>query len=208
MLDLGIGNSGEFSVVRSKGFALLTGAVSGGTGSVLGGGNFWMGAAQGVIVTTFNYLAHRESYIDGNIEGDLSPSQKQEIDIEKQIKQLFSSNKLQKGKTYDSDELGKLFPNNKVASYVSKLSVNKDMSLTIKWGFVAKQAAKVSYIRLEDGSLRAIPFKMGEMQGYKVSGGALYLKDGNHIYKNVFINGGNTYGILPNNRLTKYQYNP
>ena len=37
---------------------MLTGAVSGGTGSVLGGGNFWMGAAQGVIVTTFNYLAH------------------------------------------------------------------------------------------------------------------------------------------------------
>lgn len=59
LLDVGIRNSGEFSVVRSKGFAMLTGTVMGGVGSRLGGGNFWMGAAQGLIVTTFNYLKHR-----------------------------------------------------------------------------------------------------------------------------------------------------
>ncbi len=37
---------------------MLTGVVMGGTGSVLGGGNFWMGAGQGLIVTAFNFLAH------------------------------------------------------------------------------------------------------------------------------------------------------
>jgi hypothetical protein len=37
----------------------VNGAVSGGLGSVLGGGNFWMGAGQGLIVTSFNYLMHK-----------------------------------------------------------------------------------------------------------------------------------------------------
>ena len=60
LLGNAIKNSGEYSVVRSKGFALITGAVSGGVGSVLGGGNFWMGAGQGLIVTAFNFLAHKE----------------------------------------------------------------------------------------------------------------------------------------------------
>lgn len=33
---------------------MLTGAVMGGIDSELGGGNFWMGAAIGAIVTVFN----------------------------------------------------------------------------------------------------------------------------------------------------------
>lgn len=45
--------------LNSRGFSLMTGAVSGGVGSVLGGGNFWQGAAQGLIVTLFNFLAHK-----------------------------------------------------------------------------------------------------------------------------------------------------
>lgn len=45
--------------LHSDGFAMMTGAVSGGIGSVLGGGNFWMGAVQGLMVTTFNYIKHR-----------------------------------------------------------------------------------------------------------------------------------------------------
>nr|WP_315026475.1 RHS repeat-associated core domain-containing protein [uncultured Chryseobacterium sp.] len=49
--------TGEFSVIRSDGFAMLTGAVSGGIGSALTGGNFWAGAAQGLVVTVFNHLA-------------------------------------------------------------------------------------------------------------------------------------------------------
>lgn len=59
LLQLATANSGEFSVTRSKGFALANGAVSGGIGSVLGGGNFWQGAGQGLIVTAFNFLAHK-----------------------------------------------------------------------------------------------------------------------------------------------------
>ncbi|PKF74499.1 RHS repeat-associated core domain-containing protein [Chryseobacterium sp. PMSZPI] len=49
--------AGEFSVIKSDGFAMLTGAVSGGVGSALTGGNFWAGAAQGLVVTVFNHLA-------------------------------------------------------------------------------------------------------------------------------------------------------
>ncbi|PWN70093.1 type IV secretion protein Rhs [Chryseobacterium phosphatilyticum] len=52
--------AGEFSVIRSDGFAMLTGAVSGGIGSALTGGNFWAGAAQGLVVTVFNHLAMHE----------------------------------------------------------------------------------------------------------------------------------------------------
>lgn len=57
-----IKKSGEFSILRSRGFAMLTGTVSGGIGSVLGGANFWVGAGQGLMVTTFNYLAHQIKY--------------------------------------------------------------------------------------------------------------------------------------------------
>nr|WP_228456974.1 RHS repeat-associated core domain-containing protein [Chryseobacterium sp. LAM-KRS1] len=59
LLDFAIKNVNPNSILNNKGFALLNGAVSGGVGSVLGGGNFWMGAGQGLVVTTFNYLAHK-----------------------------------------------------------------------------------------------------------------------------------------------------
>lgn len=61
LLDLATTNAGENSILRSDGFVLLNGAVSGGIGSVLGGGNFWMGAGQGLIVSAFNFLAHKET---------------------------------------------------------------------------------------------------------------------------------------------------
>lgn len=55
-----LNNHPDSKFLNGKGFALLTGAVSGGVGSVLGGGNFWMGEGQGLVVTAFNFLAHRE----------------------------------------------------------------------------------------------------------------------------------------------------
>jgi RHS repeat-associated protein len=63
-----IDKAGSKSFIKTKGFALITGAVSGGVGSVLGGGNFWMGAGQGLIVTAFNFLAHRD--VSNNIDND------------------------------------------------------------------------------------------------------------------------------------------
>ncbi|MCQ9636451.1 FG-GAP-like repeat-containing protein [Chryseobacterium sp. WG23] len=59
LLDFALKDVDAGSILKSNGFALLNGAVSGGVGSVLGGGNFWMGAGQGLIVTAFNYLAHK-----------------------------------------------------------------------------------------------------------------------------------------------------
>jgi len=73
LLDLATANVGEDNILRSDGFALFNGAVTGGVGSVLGGGNFWMGAGQGLIVTAFNYLAHKESTVvedNNNDDGD------------------------------------------------------------------------------------------------------------------------------------------
>lgn len=64
LLGLATNNVGENNILRSDGFALFNGAVSGGVGSVLGGGNFWMGAGQGLIVTAFNFLAHKETTIE------------------------------------------------------------------------------------------------------------------------------------------------
>ena len=62
LLDLAVKHVGGNNILRSDGFALFNGAVSGGIGSVLGGGNFWMGAGQGLIVTAFNFLAHKEKF--------------------------------------------------------------------------------------------------------------------------------------------------
>jgi len=59
MLDFAVKNVGDNSILKTSGFALLNGAVSGGVGSVLAGGNFWIGAGQGLMVTAFNYLAHK-----------------------------------------------------------------------------------------------------------------------------------------------------
>lgn len=59
LLDIATVNVPRDNILRSDGFALFNGAVSGGVGSVIAGGNFWMGAVQGLIVTTFNYLAHK-----------------------------------------------------------------------------------------------------------------------------------------------------
>ncbi len=58
LLGLATKNVSTDNILRSDGFALFNGAVSGGVGSVLGGGNFWVGAGQGLIVTAFNFLAH------------------------------------------------------------------------------------------------------------------------------------------------------
>ena len=44
----------------------MTGAVVGGIGSKLAGGNFWMGAAIGGIVTAFNHMNHDEPPVDFN----------------------------------------------------------------------------------------------------------------------------------------------
>ncbi|ATL75973.1 hypothetical protein IQ37_12640 [Chryseobacterium piperi] len=69
-----LGLAGEGSILASNGFALFSGAVTGGVGSVLGGGNFWMGAGQGLIVTAFNFLAHKETTVveENNTDGDCS----------------------------------------------------------------------------------------------------------------------------------------
>lgn len=59
LLEMATNHVGSNNILRSDGFALFNGAISGGVGSVLGGGNFWMGAGQGLIVTGFNFLAHK-----------------------------------------------------------------------------------------------------------------------------------------------------
>lgn len=69
LLKLASKGAGDFSVVRSKAFKMLTGAITGGIGSSLGGGNFWQGAAIGGIVTAFNHLGLHEPPPEG-FDGD------------------------------------------------------------------------------------------------------------------------------------------
>ncbi|MCW1963387.1 RHS repeat-associated core domain-containing protein [Chryseobacterium viscerum] len=68
LLNFASNNVGDNSILKSDGFALLNGAVSGGVGSVLGGGNFWVGAGQGLMVTAFNYLKHKPPTTDNLID--------------------------------------------------------------------------------------------------------------------------------------------
>lgn len=84
LLGLAVNNVGDNSILRSDSFALFNGAISGGVGSVLGGGNFWMGAGQGLIVTTFNFLAHKETTLveENNIDGDCPTCPKKATDGE------------------------------------------------------------------------------------------------------------------------------
>ncbi|MDY0931777.1 RHS repeat-associated core domain-containing protein [Chryseobacterium sp. CFBP8996] len=48
----------DFNPLRSDTGMLITGAVSGGIGSVLAGGNFWQGAMSGFFVIAYNHLEH------------------------------------------------------------------------------------------------------------------------------------------------------
>lgn len=54
------------SSLRSPVGRFLTGAIVGGIGSSLAGGNFWQGAAIGGIVTAFNHMNHEEPPTDFN----------------------------------------------------------------------------------------------------------------------------------------------
>ncbi|MFP3675160.1 hypothetical protein SB724_20305, partial [Bacillus sp. SIMBA_031] len=49
----------DFNPLRSDTGIIITGAISGGVGSVLAGGNFWQGAMNGFFVSTFNHVMHR-----------------------------------------------------------------------------------------------------------------------------------------------------
>lgn len=51
--------AGESSVFRSDAAKMAAGMVTGGTGSILAGGNFWQGALQGLFVMAFNHLEHK-----------------------------------------------------------------------------------------------------------------------------------------------------
>ncbi|WP_211571766.1 hypothetical protein, partial [Microcystis aeruginosa] len=66
------GIGGNFS--RTTTGALAFGAVSGGAGARLAGGNFWQGAVTGLFVTGFNHLMH--SVIDGDGDGGGDPKTK------------------------------------------------------------------------------------------------------------------------------------
>ena len=54
------------SAIGSPAGRFLTGVITGGVGSSLGGGNFWQGAAIGAIVTVFNHFNHEEPPTDFN----------------------------------------------------------------------------------------------------------------------------------------------
>lgn len=49
----------DFNPLRSDTGIIVTGAISGGVGSVLAGGNFWQGAMNGFFVAGFNHVMHR-----------------------------------------------------------------------------------------------------------------------------------------------------
>jgi len=64
-LGLAIKNAGDNSILRSDAFALFSGAISGGVGSVLGGGNFWMAAGViSIAVLGFAGFLFREKIFD------------------------------------------------------------------------------------------------------------------------------------------------
>jgi len=74
----GIGGKFANSVVGTLSF----GAVMGGAGSVIGGGNFWQGAVTGLIVAGFNHLLHDE---DGTQTNEKTDTQQETIYSENQI---------------------------------------------------------------------------------------------------------------------------
>lgn len=84
-----IDKAGSKKFIKTKGFALITSAVSGGVGSVLGGGNFWMGAGQGLIVTTLiSWHTKRPDRGDDELIKKLTPEQR------KQLEQIKSGTQL------------------------------------------------------------------------------------------------------------------
>ncbi|MEG0925764.1 RHS repeat-associated core domain-containing protein [Chryseobacterium sp.] len=77
----------DFNPLRSDTGIIITGAISGGIGSVLAGGNFWQGAMNGFFVATFNHVMHRI-----NPEHNFSDDDKKKIQKKKVRIQLLRDN--------------------------------------------------------------------------------------------------------------------
>ena len=57
----GTGFGGAGSISQNTGGLLAFGAISGGVGAVIGGGNFWQGAVTGLVVSGLNHAMHKTS---------------------------------------------------------------------------------------------------------------------------------------------------
>lgn len=105
LLGLAVTKVGANNILRSDGFALFNGAVSGGVGSVLGGGNFWMGAGQGLIVTAFNYLAHKPKSTEYNNKSLTKWARETFKGVEGASDVKVKTNKAPKGRIYKEGKI-------------------------------------------------------------------------------------------------------
>lgn len=111
LLKLGVQGSGKNSFIRTGTFKMLTGALMGGIGSKLGGGNFWQGAAVGAIVTFFNHLNHEEPPVDFNEDFYHDPKTGLNyVKISDYLYEIYDQNLQPIGEKYISSvQVGKIF---------------------------------------------------------------------------------------------------
>lgn len=128
------------------------GTVSGGVGAQLTGGNFWQGAATGLVVSGLNHYAHKiqenrinsiadESLINSNYDPDRDISQMDEISRDLYVKRMRTNVDLadilyndagNPNIKYDSaiTDYGK-YINKEVTIYAKAFTTNRDLFLTI-----------------------------------------------------------------------------
>jgi RHS repeat-associated protein len=168
------GFGGKFA---DSNFGLLAfGTVAGGAGAALTGGNFWQGAATGLVVSGLNHLAHK-----------MQEKQQQKKSFEDGLRNVLKSAKV--GEEISSDDLVSTYGiPKKAADLIESFTKTSENTIKVDWsdGFSMTLAKNLSSAVFNDGTIRVDYLKNGSM---KLSGNAIGIKEAGKIHYNLILNG-------------------
>jgi hypothetical protein len=194
---------------------LATGAIMGGAGSAIGGGNFWQGAVTGLVVAGFNHLMHQtKSYVEMDDDQGGKQVTKKSLGITNKDNKETMINKMLKGMRIgdyiDGDDLDFIDEN---ASYAIKNIVrltNTDFKInrTFLGSAAISSNAKISLVSGVEisGNYTAKNGKLmsGTFKGVKVTTYGVPLQEVNGKYYNGYIINGNQAQISINKNIISW----
>jgi hypothetical protein len=177
------------------GGTLFFGTVSGGFGAVLTNGNFWQGAATGLIVSGLNHIEHeiRINSINKRLE-----QLQNDKNVESLVIELL---KEKKGTILTGKEIkNKYNLKQDIQRAIKKIEILGDGKFNVSWNNkLLINAATV--LNVKDGVLNVKHMNINKMSGFHLKGSISAKIDG-EIFYNLFLDLNYIYGIKNNNKLT------
>lgn len=192
MYDTGINGFASSLGMNNNFGALAFGTVMGGAGASLAGGNFWQGAATGLIVSGLNHLVHGNKY-------SVSDEDNQKETYEEKILGLLKKYKV--GDEINLNDFGDILPEG-ASLAISKITRISETNFKIERTFLgrAKIEKNAGFIIIKDGVLSAsnktIKGILVKPYGLGKSENTYYNPP--HIYNDFLIRGNNKSYIFDN----------